>query len=99
MAAKQSDKFTFKTNEKLTKNLYQSTRKAGFRKNYRLEKGKTYPTKFRRFKHTQRFINVRRVSARSNSFSSTIPLLKKHSPKKLQKYQSSQSLFYRSGKK
>lgn len=99
MAAKQSDKFTFKTNEKLTKNLCQSTRKAGFRKNYRLEKGKTYPTKFRRFKHTQGFINVRRVSARSNSFSSTIPLLKKHSLKKLQKYQSSQSLFYRSGKK
>ena len=98
MAAKQSDKFTFKTNEKLTKNLYQSTRKAGFRKNYRLEKGKTYPTKFRRFKHTQGFINVRRVSARSNSFSSSSPLLKKYRPKKSQKKQSNQGLFYKSGK-
>lgn len=98
MAAKESDKFTFKTNEKLTKNLHQSTRKAGFRKNYRLEKGKMYPTKFRRFKHTKGFINVRKVSAHSNSFSSSSPLLKKYSPKKSQKKQSNQGLFYKSGK-
>ena len=92
------NKFSFKTNENLTKALRDSTKNPFFKKKYVLKKTMLSVNNFKRFKKPTGFANVRRVSIGSRDLSKQSFSSKKPSSNKSQKRSIKQKAFHRTKK-
>lgn len=92
------NKFSFKTNENLTKALHDPTKNPFFKKKYVLKKTMLSVNNFKRFKKPTGFANVRRVSIGSRDLSKKSFSSKKPSSNKSQKRSIKQKAFHRTKK-